>query len=551
MNPKRKNCKNSLLIVLLFIFILISVNIEPAEAQEDKYSFRLRGMGPGLYGLIDDLYSDISLNPTYIYRYKGTWIFSNLSNFQSGTDVQNLNSNMYLTREPGSTPNNLIGVVSDRFGSSMGLFIETNGLSYQEDDVLFSETFITEKTGINLRNRSLINSDNSVRSITLTGIVRDFGLSLSIYRNDFNLELMEETIDRSFTVNDSSGLKEDTVFLSENSRQKFEFPNSLIAFSLGRIYKAGNQEISFAVGRRPERMAFDNNEVLGLFREDVFKGMVETYNIFDGREVNLMDLGFRSIYLNTKIKNIYPGMDELQQNSFIFNFTKYSMPFNITNTAHTVKDSLYKEGGFEKDVNLKKRGVSKSDGSADIKRIEAGAGIEKHFVNLNTLIGFGAKLDYIWGEMNLDLKPTRINEDLTVDVRIGPQTGEGFNRVINDNRGGVIKNKISGAFVSFPLGIETKLSEKLTLRLGARSVIPLKYKTELEKNITDKTDTVEDDPAYEAEDGFDDEIRETTVFDGKKLNFNSYHFGANYRINQNISIDLLNFSKLTELDTWW
>ena len=70
---------------------------------------------------------------------------------------------------------------------------------------------------------------------------------------------------------------------------------------------------------------------------------------------------------------------------------------------------------------------------------------------------------------------------------------------------------------------------------------------------TDETDTLletdEDVTTFVPVDWFGH--TETTIKneDGKNLNFTSYHFGARYQFNDALSVDLMHFSKLTELGT--
>ncbi len=99
------------------------------------------------------------------------------------------------------------------------------------------------------------------------------------------------------------------------------------------------------------------------------------------------------------------------------------------------------------------------------------------------------------------------------------------------------------------------MSNKLTLRLGARSIIPISFKADMIIEETDETDTlIETDEhvtTFVPVDGFGHTESTIKNKDGKNLNFTSYHFGARYQFNDALSADLMHFSKLTELDTWW
>lgn len=541
--------------LLVFIFLLL-FNAD-AAAQEDKYSFRLRGMGQGLLGIVDDLYSDLSLNPAFIHRYKGNRLYTNLSNLQGGRDAQIFDQQLTTIRNTDIYPNNLIGTVFERAGTPFGIFLETRGYNIKVEDIDDDEQFLTLTNGMLSRRRQILDTNNALKSISFIGLVRDFGVALSIHRNDFTLQLEDENISSTFTVNDTTGMRENTAYLKNAAQQTFEFPNSMIAFSIGRISKKDNKEISWAIGRRPERMAFNSNEILSLFKEPFLNEIAERFDILENQDTGFIEMGLRSLYFNARLKKIYPSLTDLQQISYLFNFSRYSLPFNIKTVESTLHDSLDVAGAMRKRLTLTSEGISRAEGDGTINRIEMGAGIERHFNDLNTMIAFGAKLDHIWGDMDISFEPARIQRNLNIKVEIGDpaEEADSYNRVISDNKEGFIKSKMNGTFLSFPVGLETKLSEKFTLRFGARSVFSLKFKTEWESSKTDMPDellqTSEDQTTFVPEDPLAHETVSVKKIDGRSLNYNSYHFGASYRINDALTIDLLHFSKLTELDTWW
>ena len=57
-----KGLDRTFVVFLIIVFAFMNT----ADAQGDKFSFRMRGIGQGLYGFVDDLYSDLSFNPSFI-----------------------------------------------------------------------------------------------------------------------------------------------------------------------------------------------------------------------------------------------------------------------------------------------------------------------------------------------------------------------------------------------------------------------------------------------------------------------------------------------------
>jgi len=510
-----------------------------------------------LYGFIDDLYSDLSLNPAYIYRFKGNWIYTNLSNLQGGIDTSPFDQRLTLLRSFNAYPNNLLGAISNRFKYPIGVFLESSGYTITSDENDNSINYNTASTGISKQTRQVLFTDDGVKNFTVLGSFGDFGVSFSIYKNALNSRSESDDITSSFLVNGTTQLHENSSYLKNSALQKFEFPNSLLGFSIGRVIKRENGEISISAGRRPERMAFYENELLGLFKDQFLSGIGSEFNLPDEIGAQFITSGFRSIYVNTRLKKIYPSITGLQQNNFIVSFHRYSLPFDIDVTDNTMYDSLAVGGATRKTVTLTRDAQSPVKGNASIKRIECGAGMEKYITDSNTMIAFGIKFDYIWGNLDVTFHPAQMNERLGIKVEVGDPAEEAasYKRVISDNKTSFFKSTIKGTFLSFPAGIETKVGHNFTMRFGTQYVFSVSSNSEWESRKTDLTDTLlktdEAQTGFVPSDGFDDSSIKRISLNTKKTNFNSYHFGINYKFNDIVSLDILHFSKITELDTWW
>ncbi|MFC1730284.1 hypothetical protein ACFL6I_08090 [candidate division KSB1 bacterium] len=554
----KKNRIFSLIKTAAFVYLVCISSL--AGAQGDKFSFRMRGMGQGLYGLVDDLYSDLSLNPAFIYRYQGTTLFSNISNLQGKTDQRQFNqedAEFTLLRSTDIFPSNIIGTITEYFGQPMGLFWESQGYNITLSDEISNESFFAVNEGTLTGNRLDLGSDFSGQSISWIGLVRDFGISLSYHRLGFDLNFIEEDFDRTFTVDESTGLRENNKSLVTRTQRNFNFPNSMFGFSVGKVLKRDNSEISISAGRRPERVTFNANDLFGMFKDPFVGGGEGKLSSFEAKDLGFMQVGLKSTYVNLRYKQVNSSLDFLQQNNFLFKYERFSLPISIEATEEILHDSLAVDGALRKQVSLSRIGITKSSGDGTLNNMEFGAGIERHVNNFNTMIALGAKFNYLWGDLDFAFSPGRVQEVLDIRSEIGDpgEESEIYSRIISDNREKVTRGSINGMFLSLPVGLETKISDNFTLRLGARSVIPFSFKTEWETETTDGVDelieTTEETTSYSPEELFPTTRFKKMDIDGKSINLDSYHFGASYRVNNIITVDLLHFAKITELDTWW
>lgn len=531
-----------------------------AAAQGDKFSYRLRGLGQGLYGIVDDLYSDLSFNPAYIHRYKGTSLFTNISNMQGKTDQRQLNqeeTDYTLVRSTDIFPSNLIGTVTDRFGSPMGFFFESQGYNLSLTDDNSNTVFNTLTAGKTTGESLKLGTDFSGRSFTWLGLVRGYGVSLSYHRLGFDLNLDSSDYSESFIATETEGTRISTGSKVEREKTNLSMPNSMIAFSVGKVIRSGTSELSISAGRRPERIVFDANDIFSLFEEPFFGGGEDIMADLQSNDLGFMEIGLKTYFVNMRMKNIQSSLTSLQQNSLLFKYERFNLPLAVEAVQETIDDSLHVSGANRKTMKTTRYGITSGDGDGNLNNLEFGAGFERHFNNMNTMIAMGAKFNYLSGDLDFTFSPGKLQETYEVSVEIGDpaEEADSFTRTISDERNQLTTGSLKGLILTVPVGLETKLTKRLTVRLGARSVIPLSFKTEWETTIDDGVDelleTDEETSSFVPPDPFPAADFQKTMIDGKSLNLDSYHFGAHYEINEMIGIDFLHFAKVTELDTWW
>lgn len=551
-----KITKIKIIKVVTAIILLTQFNSN-AQAQGDKYSFRLRGLGEGLHGFVDDLYSDLSLNPYYINRFNGNWLFTNLSNMQGGEDVSAFDQNSTLTKSINANPANLLGTITSRWGNPIGLFFESSGYDQMNFDSFENLNYTNFTSGNLVSGSSTLETDFLNRSLNFYTKVGDYGVSISYHKFGFAINTSEVNASGTFSEGDSSGTLINNSFVENTVGKGFDLSNKFFGFSLGRVFKNNNIETSISIGRSPERFEFNDNEIFSLYKEPFFGIVNDEVSNFDNNDYRRMELGLKSDYVKFRRKIIDSTPQTIQITNMIFNFTRYSVPLVVELSSETIFDSLAVVGLERKTIKNTISGTKISEGDIGINRVEFGAGVEKHFDGFKSMIAFGVKANYIWGGLDYQFNPGN-NRDLNeVVVEIGGPAAEdaSFNRIYNDNRTETTTASIKGAFLSFPVGFETKISEKLTFRAGTQSIIPLLFESKWKKTIVDDVDelvdTDENATTFTPRDGFRDESTDVQNIDGKSLNLNTYHFGASYKFNESINLDILHFSKITELDTWW
>ncbi len=212
-------------------------------------------------------------------------------------------------------PNNLIDTITNHFGSSTGLFLETRGKNLTVDDLSESEQFTSINSGTVSSTLEMVESDNSSQSLSYIGMFKDFGFSISVHRNNFDLLFKDENTESSFSVaaSENGPIRTNTLFVNKTTTRSFDFPNSMIGFSVGKIIKKENREIRIAAGMRPEQMTFDGNEILNLFKDSFLSGIADKFEILNDQNLGFLEMGLRPTFVNARIKKIYPSVTQFSK----------------------------------------------------------------------------------------------------------------------------------------------------------------------------------------------------------------------------------------------
>jgi len=529
--------KSSLIIIFTIIYTI------PSDGMV-KYSFRMRGLGTNLSGFVDDLYSDLFFNPAYIARYKNKYIYTNLSNLQGKGEDSIFGQNNSEINKKGMFPSNLLGIIGGFQRGKFGAFLESSGHSFELTDELGYEDYPTGSL-LNTSSSRTFSGDFNSQGITFMGMFRDIGYLVAVDRLGMNVNWS--------TKNDTVS-SEEPALINKRIYEKngeLKFPNSPISFVLGKVYKNEKSETSVSGGFMPQRLGINLNEVFPVLKKPFIEGDDDDFENFDENELGYMELGIQSYFLNIRYKNISTAIDNFHQNSYLFNFTRYNFPIDISVNKEIISDTTAKD--LDGNILDHKKGLTTDkvtgSGSAGINSLTFGVGTERYFDGLKSMSAIGIKLQYMSGNFDLDQGPGIRTEEYHQFFNRNDSTTI-YENVFSDNKTTVTSGKANLLMLSIPIGLEMKITKKFTFRIGADATIPLFFDGSWKRTISDSTNTL-DGQSYIPDDALSATENKVSKLKGKLLNLRSYHFGASYKVSDAINIDFLNFADITNLRTWW
>ncbi len=536
---------------LIILFIVLAGTCTDALSQGSRLSFRMKGLGPNLVGFVDDNYSDLFLNPYFINRFTKRTIFTNLSNLQSSEPVEILRQDDEKSFENMIFPSNLIGAIGKFRNYPFGAFWESSGYSIKYDKENVSRgtytvsptvTIDTVKTDI-----SELNGNFSTRTFSLFSQFRDIGFYIAYNKGGFELDYNE---DNSIVTQDTAGTTgRDRTKISRN----LKFPGSAYSFVVGKVFKAPRAELSFSLGMRPERLAISSSYIFSVFNKPFFGGGEGELSEIEDNDFGTMEIPVKSMFVNARYKTVETSAQNFKQINYTAQLSRYKLPLDWSSEKNVETNEYFFDVdddtvSIHETQNMKTSG----SGSATVYHFQAGFGGEYHFDNLKSMSALGLKLSYIRGNLDFQQNPG-INTLSHNEVNSDTLKSDSYSRTESDNRTVVTKGSASGLILNIPVGLETKLTDKLTIRLGANTMIPLFFKGDWNTEDTDGQNQMVsgDSTNYVSDTTIPVFDSEKVGISGKLLNLTQYYFGASYQVTESIRIDFLHFAKLTDLDTWW
>jgi len=533
---------------------LITVIGSIAFAEISNYSFRMNGLGKELLDFTSDEYSDIYYNPYFINKVEGTRVFSNLSNLSgvmpanfAATDINLLRNTLY--------PTNLIGGIGNWKGNKVGVIYSTSGFSLKLRNEHSSSSVYN---GLNLNKDSGDFETKGVlggRDINLFYGNQNYGflVKFSTFSSGLMSTETDESIEfteigqthRKWTDKDEYGMMNNTYFMG---------------ISAGKVEKTENSEISKSAGIEP---AFLNVSI-----KDVSNYLNQYF------EMNDID-GYKEDYDNSESISVsgwsafgrYRERYFLNDNSMaskVLNVSASWVPFSWTSKNYSLYESWYSGWEDEDYRNTFNESNQENEisGSAFIISATGGYGRELSYNETNTKLILGTKLKYFFVYFNGSDEPDVIENTY---YQVYPNASNnnndyGYKSTTNNNESIKISGQSHIWALNFTIGVETKVLKKFTLRLGANTLIPLYSFGNIEFSETDEPNSyyskithgpdkgdineqTDDAPTYTSND--------KSSITSSSANLNSNSVGLGWKINENLQLDILHFSRLTDLGTWW
>ena len=503
-------------------------------------SVRMRGLGPELVGIVDDEYSDLFFNPAYINRIYGNRVYTNLSN------VHNLGEDLLF--DPTYSPSmyyNLIGGITNIKENNVGAIIEMGGVEYDT-------TVESYSASINGSNNN-VDSMNYEYNMKNTDVV--FNLFWGKKFSNFDIgawvgpHLLNMHDNEKYTSKHYYYTNPDTIISYTFDQQEMNYEAKTNAYPLmvGIVMGELENEISINFTYGYDRIHgivpvnFDSSDMFRKIRQ-----LMPSYcDSFDNTHAKTKQGGFY-FALEGRNKRRY----ESHSLSYLARIVFVNQPITVN-----FSDSSYgyysPAIGNRKEISTYTTQVSKGP----MKHLEFGLGVgaEKYFdaMGAENMFAIGFLPFYFNVNTTIKVEPEKTH---SYYYRNYPDTFE-YTQDSTSNETVEIKNTTSGFQFTIPVGLETNLTDRLVLRLGATQNLTLKIKDVTEQTLTDggctrhyvsgTFDTTYTESANELDSYYSKE--ETKV---SMANSTTYHYGIGYKINDNIELNFLNFADLTNLKKW-
>ena len=521
--------------VVLGVMILTTVALAIVPT-----SMRMRGLGPGLVGIVDDEYSDLFFNPAYINRIEGSRVYTNLSNIHSGGDA--------LFFDPSYSPYlyyNLIGGITNYREMKIGGLLEIGGWNYEMTQDTFS---IRRESG----NRQYI---DTIKTTTVNkNLGKAFNLIFGKKMEKFDVGLL---IGPECFDTDASQKYEHIYYYRRNDSiiqytySQIEMLNEnkgwMIPLTAGIIMGEPENEMAFSLGIGEGKADFLYSSLM----KDI-DSMISFKSEIFGKQEQKQNVNSTSFSLMGRNKR----RSEEHSISYLAGLSYYTQPINVS--MFDTSYSLFISPSSKEEASLVN--TQKGDGSMNYLGFGFGVGSEKYFeaMGMKNLFAIGAIPTFFTSKTKIKLDPMK-SETTYYDNYYPDTLGFQYKATFTNNETYDLKYSSCGFALSIPAGLETNLTERFVLRLGVTQDMVLKLKNTDEEVLTDAgwkyerdvtqgtslRDTTITEP--------DNELDSWTTKTADKTKFETnttYHYGLGFKVNDNIELNFLNFAQLTDLRTW-
>ncbi len=509
-------------------------------------SMRMRGFNPGLVGVVDDEYSDLFLNPAFINRIDGNRVYTNLSNIHNfGQD---------LIFDPDYAPDlyyNLLGGVTSCPKSEIlvGGLLETGGYN----SVMTENEYYTDISGNEtyIDTTTYVSTDKNLATafdLFLGKRISNYDVGLFLAPQSVIFEESEKTMENTYfyvndTLNEYTHASEDYI----ESEKQFMVP-----VMVGMIYGEPANEYSASLA-----FAFDRGSSIlptNYLMSDVidsvqnyFQSHYESYEKMEQKEK------YTGSYFNLTARNKHRYDDH--SFSYLGTISYCHEPITMSGI-----DSFYQlvtpSAGERSELTA--FATQSLKGAMNYLAIALGAGAEKHFDAMNTdnMFAIAVFPQFFTGVTKLTETP--VDTNLTYWSNMPSRDTLAYTMYGTNGEFYNIKESFGGFGITVPLGLETHITNKLVLRLGATEEFTLKVKDQYEVSLADsgwkhvETYTSPFDTVITNQEPSNELDSYTRISESKSTfaNYTSYYYGLGYKISDNIELNLINYAQLTDLRTW-
>lgn len=544
------NLKYRVLVCSILVLFVINVG----QAFISNSSFRLKGMGTELLDFTHDEYSDIYYNPHYLNDIQGKRLYSNLSNLSgvmpasfAATDINLLRNVLY--------PTNLIGGITDAGNSKIGAIFASSGFSAKFRTE--SKNSGTYQTPARWKDEETMESGGSFGGRDINIFYGGRSLGIIAKASYFSAGMTYEDSRKEDSFNDNGN---QNYHRYEKDEWDFSNRDYLVGLSIGKVMRDGNGETSISGGVEPALMQTSMKDIESYVTR-YFDGNNPDYdnNYDDDESISITGISGK---LN------FRRQSNIGQNSISSKVLKLSasfVPFSLESTNEDIYESWSGDRGSENYYHRYRKSEDNNEmsGAAIVLHSAFGYGREINFDDKKTKLVFGGKLKYFFIFLSGSDDPSTRK---TTFYQIYPNgsnnsNDSGYITTIDDNKSVDVSGNLHLLVWNFPIGIETTFLEKFKLRLGSNAVIPMFGMGGLKIDEKDQPDHVRTDYTHGPDAGkIEQEYNEDnpTIEDSDDLsasvtnaNLHTYSMGLGWQINENLTMDIIHFSKLTDLGTWW
>jgi hypothetical protein len=523
-----------LLPIIMFLFLSNLFALMPI-------SMRMRGLNPNLVGIVDDEYSDLFFNPAFINKIEGKRLYTNLSGIHYKGDEPLL--------DPNYSPElyySLIGGITNYQNHKLGGIFEIAG---QNENYTFNVTQ-TEIEDNELWIDS-INYENFIKNTDL-GLNLFWGkelgdIKVGLFLGPHGLINSEKEITKEISYYyENDTLRE---YEAEEESDFYEQKSQAVLMTFGALKEKNDKELSAAI-------SFGYNYDFDYYPTKV---LTEYLTSEISQSYGEIDEDWEKRTIKSEANNFYFSLigrgkkrSANDSKSLLLGLSYINTPVSMTDFESTYTKSMINV----QEIIEASRFTQKARGRNQYLLLSLGLGKELIFEasRMKNLFALGLFPSWFLARYDLTIDP---EEEFFYHYHNYPSIQE-YTRTYSSNETYRIKGTSWGLGLFIPVGMETEISSRLTLRLGVSQDLICKLKDKMETTMIDYGarevfhQTLPHDSIVTVQES-SDELDSYKVQTENQYEFTTHttpYYGASYKISDNITLDFLNFAALTDLKSW-